>query len=239
MKKAQLLLAFGILTLFTACHFDFNLGEKGNGKVTTEDRQIEGDFDQIKGSRGLDIYLSEGSENKIKIEADSNLHELIETTVDNGKLIITSSENIGHATSKKVYVTYKNLSGIAASSGADIVVNSVLKNETLNLDASSGSEIKLEIFAKDAYVKTSSGADIKISGKAGSLMAKASSGGEINAKDLMVATCNADASSGGGITVNVKDRLEGEASSGGDVSYYGNPQEVNKNKGSSGSFNKM
>jgi len=217
-----------------------NIGqENGNGNVVTEEREVTQDFNEVKGSRGLDVYLTKGNENKIIIEADENLLELIETNISNGKLTITSSKNIGRAKSKKVHVTFVELSKIEASSGADIIGNSVIKNETLTLDSSSGADLEIEVFAKQLYAETSSGADIDVSGKASILNAKASSGSDLNAKKLQVLTCNAKASSGANITVNVKDNLDAKASSGGDVKYYGNPVSVTKKDGSSGSIRKM
>ncbi len=239
MKTIYLITAIISTVLLSSCHFDFEIGEKGSGNVTTEERTVSEDFNKIKAERGLDVYLTEGSENKITVEADDNLHSIIETEINAGKLTITTSENIGRASAKKVYVTYKQIDEIDVSSGADVRVNSVLKSENLNLEASSGSDLEAEIFAKEVYAKTSSGATIKVSGKASNLMAKASSGSDIKAKDLHVASCNADASSGAGIVVNVQDRLETEASSGGDITYFGNPTDVSKDKSSSGSIKKM
>jgi len=217
-----------------------NIGHvNGNGNVVTEEREVNQDFDQVRGSRGLDVYLTEGNENKIVVEADENLLDLIETEISNGKLTITSSKNIGRAKSKKVHVTYVKLNKIEASSGADIIGNSVIKSETLVLDSSSGADIEVEVFTKELYAETSSGADIEVSGKATSLNARASSGSDLDAKKLEVINCKAKASSGADITVNVQGNLDAKASSGGDVKYYGNPVSVTKKDGSSGSIRKM
>ena len=64
MKTLKLIIAIVALTSFTACNFDINLGQvQGNGNVVTQEREVS-DFDQVKGSAGLDVYLTEGSENK-------------------------------------------------------------------------------------------------------------------------------------------------------------------------------
>lgn len=230
---------FAAITL-TACNFDIHLGQvNGNGNVVTEDRPVYEDFDRVKGSDGLDVYLTEGTENKIVVEADENLMDIIETEISNGRLHITTNENIGRAKSKKVHVTYVNLTEVGASSGADVIGNSVLRGERITLDSSSGADLEVEVNAKDVYAESSSGADLKVSGKATSLSANASSGSDIKARDLEVLTCTADASSGADITVNVKERLDGEASSGGDIKYYGNPEAVSARDGYSGNIRKM
>ena len=239
MKTANYITAIGATLLLASCQFNINTGEDGNGNVVTEERNVSQDFTEIKGSSGLDVYLTQGDENKIMVEADENLHQYIETNVEDGMLHITTSENIGHSEAKKVHVTFKQLNNIEASSGAEVLSNSVIKIENLTLKSSSGAELNVEVFAKDLIAKTSSGADMEISGKASSLNADASSGSELDAKELLVINCSAEASSGAGITVNVKEKLETRVSSGGDIDYYGNPLSVDSNKSHSGSVNKM
>ena len=233
-----------LITIFaitlSSCHLDMHIGQvHGNGDVVTEDRHVDENFDKVKGSTGLDVYLTEGNENKIVVEADENLMEFIETNIHDGKLTIRSNKNIGRYKAKKVHVTYKKLVSIEASSGADVIGNSVIKSETLNLDSSCGADLEVEVFTKDLYAETSSGADIVLSGKTLNLKAKASSGSDLKARKLNASNCNARASSGADITVNVKDKLDAKASSGGDVRYYGNPEAVSKNNSSSGSVRKM
>ncbi|MFK5983753.1 MAG: head GIN domain-containing protein [Flavobacteriaceae bacterium] len=240
MKSIKIILIVILAATLTSCQFDLNIGhENGNGNVVIEERSVTANFDEVRGTSGIDVYLTEGTENKIVVEADENLQNLIETHISNGKLTIRSSKNIGRASAKKVHVTYVVLTGIEASSGADIIVNSVLKGENLSLDASSGSDLEVEVFTKNLSAETSSGADIKISGKASTLDASASSGSELNAKKLQVLTCSAKASSGADITVNVKEKINAKASSGGHIKYYGDPVSVSKKGGPSGSVSKM
>ncbi|MCG2418278.1 DUF2807 domain-containing protein [Aequorivita sp. F47161] len=237
MKATSFIFAIGVTLLLTACNF--NIGENGNGNVVTEEREVTADFTEVRGSTGLEVYLTQGAENKIVVEADENLLQYIETDIEDGKLHIKTSQNIGRSKSKKVHVTYTELTNIEASSGAEVIGNSVIKSQNLRLRSSSGSELKVEVFAQDLTAKSSSGSDLEILGKATSLNADASSGSEINAKNLLIVNCKAEASSGAEVTVNVKETLETNASSGGEINYYGNPTSVNSNKSSSGSVNKM
>jgi hypothetical protein len=240
MKTIKIIGALATILMLNSCNLDSIIGQvQGNGNVETEERMVSENFSEVKGSAGLDVYLTEGSENKIIVEADENLLEVIETKIDNGRLIITTKQNIGRSKSKKIHVTYKKLDEIYASSGADVIGNSVIKSEKITLDASSGSDIDVEVFAKEVLAESSSGADIHITGKATLLMASSSSGSEINAKELIVINCNADASSGANIIVNVKEKLSTEATSGGNIRYYGNPTAVSNDASRSGKVHKM
>ena len=239
MKTVNILTAITLTFFLSACNLNINLGEEGNGKVVSRDRNVSEDFVEVRGSAGLDVFLTQGNENKIVVEADENLHQYIETDIENGKLHITTSENIGSSKAKKIYVTFKQLNNIEASSGADVVGNSVIKNQNLSLKSSSGANLEVEIFAQNLTAKTSSGSDIKVSGKATSLNADASSGSELDAKRLLVLNCLAEASSGAEVTVNVRETLETKVSSGGEIKYLGNPISVNSNKSHSGSVKKI
>jgi hypothetical protein len=239
MKTIKIILAVVLATTLTSCQFDFHSGINGNGNVTTEERSVTGDFTEVRGSTGLDVFLTEGTENKIVVEADENLMELIETKISNGKLTIRSSKNIGRSKAKKIHVTFVSLDNIEASSGADIIGNSVIKSKILRLDCSSGADLEVEVFTNELYAETSSGADIEVTGKTNVLHANASSGSDLNAKKLQAITCNAKASSGADIVVTVNENLDAKASSGGDIRYYGNPDLANKKQSRSGSIQKM
>ena len=231
MKPIHFLIMLISAGILSACNFNF--GKIGNGRVVSEERQIAENFTEIKASAGLDIYLTQGNENKITVETDENLMEYIQTYVRSGKLHITS-ENIRKSTEKKVYVTFIEVKNIQASSGVDIVGNSVIKSENLILKSSSGAEIKLEVLSREITASTSSGAELELSGKATNLFAKASSGSELDAKKLLTINCTAKASSGAEIKVNVQEKLTAKASSGGEINFYGNPASVESNKSSSG-----
>jgi len=242
MKSIKIVLLAIIAVSLSSCHFDLNIGQvNGNGNVVTENRPVTEDFTGVRGSSGIDVILEQGTENKIVVVADENLQELIETEIHNGFLKIKTSKNknIGRSKSKKVYVTYINLETIEASSGADVVANNVIKSEYLTLKSSSGADLELEVNAKELTATTSSGSDIKVYGKARRFIAEASSGSDLNARELLVKKCKANASSGADITVNVMEDLEAKASSGGDIKYYGNPLTVNAKDGRSGGIRKM
>ncbi len=236
MKK--LITLIFLTTILISCQISINQ-VKGNGNVQTEERNVTEAFNQVKAARGLHVILTQGDSNKITVEADENLQELITTTISGGKLSITSTENIGRAKAKNIYVTFTNIKEIAASSGADVSATNTINSKQLTLDASSGADINLDVFSKELYIDCSSGADIEVSGKAKTVNAKASSGSDIDAKELIASEGTASASSGADITVNIIKKLEVSASSGGDVKYYGNPKDVVKQKNASGGISKM
>ena len=169
-------------------------------------------------------HITQSETASISVEADDNLHDLITTKIENGILKISATENIGAASSKKIMVNAKNLDAISASSGSDVYSTNTIVAENLKLNTSSGSDIEVNVDVKNLDCNSASGSDLKVSGKTDYLSAKASSGSDIKAGDLLAMTCDANASSGADITVNSSRKINITASSGGDVSNLGNPQ---------------
>lgn len=234
-KQFQLIGIFAVLSiLFSSCWF---LGPsiKGNGNVKEEVRQV-GEFDQIKVSRGMNVYITQGSPAKVIVIADSNLHEAIETEVRGGVLEISVKENIRWAKEKKVMVTVDKLSGVETNSGANAWSQSQIISENLRLHASSGANLTMDVNAKSLRAECSSGANIRLSGLAKEAELDASSGANLRGEDLKADECNIGASSGGNSSATVIVKLDANASSGGNVVYYGTPTTINVNSSSGGNI---
>ncbi|MGB5434757.1 MAG: head GIN domain-containing protein [Maribacter sp.] len=231
-----------ILTLFlSSCGFDINFGDfgsgkKGNGNVTSETREITEEFTIVSASEGLDVYVTEGDEFEITVEADENIIDLIATDIKNDRLRIHAEQNIGRAT-KKIFVTLPDVTGLESSSGASLNTENKITSDKLEIDASSGANVNIEMEANEVEIDASSGANLNLSGAVQTVFVDASSGANINAKKLMSKVCRADASSGGNVSVNVSDDLTADASSGGNISYSGEAK-VTKKKSVSGSVHK-
>ncbi len=227
--------------LLFSCNLDMNFGAgiKGNGTVKIENRTLNQSFNAVKASQGLDVYLTQGNEESIVIEADENLHNLIKTEVKDNELRIYAEKNIGYASSKKIMITFKNISKITSTSGSDVVSTNTIHADNLELNSSSGSDMKLDVNTKTLQCNSSSGSDLKLSGKTEKLFAEASSGSDIKAADLIAESSQVKATSGADITVNTAKELTADANSGGDIKYYGNPEKVNKTDSHSGNITKQ
>ena len=219
----------------TSCFMD---GVIGDGNVISKTRKISDDFSRVEVSRGLDLYITQSNTLSLEIEADQNLHELIETEVRNGVLRITSSRNIWEASSKKVHLNVDFLNGISVSSGAEVNTRNTFVSDELSLDVSSGATAEMELRVEDLSCDSSSGADIELSGKAENFKVSSSSGSNVKAYDLQARNCNADASSGSGIKIHAAETIEASASSGGNISYKGNPRVLSERNSSGGNIRK-
>lgn len=223
MKTVKLLFTL-VLSLITC----IGMAATGNSDKT-EIRKVSS-FNGIKVSTGIDLYITMGTVEEVKIVAEDDIIDDLITEVKDGTLRIYMKQsnnwfnwNIGNQT-RKAYVTVKELKKIDASSGSDVQSENMLKGENLEVKASSGSDVTLDIYYKNFSLNISSGSDVKISGKTKNFKAEASSGSDIKAQNLESSICRVSVSSGSDASVNVTDELYAKASSGADVRYYGNPK---------------
>ncbi|WP_299094672.1 head GIN domain-containing protein [uncultured Winogradskyella sp.] len=223
--------------IMLSCDFSLNIGTgiDGNKKVVTQDRNISNNFESIKVSQGLDLYITQSNDVSLSVEADENLHDIIMTDVENGTLLIYTTENIRRAASKKINLSIDNISAIKATSGSDVFSTNTIKTNSLELNCTSGADITLDVKTETLNCYSTSGSDIRVSGTTKSLFAEATSGSDIKASDLIAETSKVKATSGADISVNTSKELTARATSGGDIRYSGNPEKVDKSDNSAGS----
>ncbi len=206
---------------------------KGNGNVVEQERNLS-DFDEIKVSRGMNVYITQGNETKVVIKADENLLEVIETEVVGDVLEVKATSNIRNAKEKNVFVTLPEVESIKASAGSNVYSENEISSKSLDISASAGSNLHLSIKTGEVSVRASAGSNINLEGEAESFYGKASAGSNIKAGELQTSSTEAKASAGANIWISTKNKLQANASSGGNVFYTGDPTDTEINKSSGG-----
>ncbi|WP_299101416.1 head GIN domain-containing protein [uncultured Winogradskyella sp.] len=225
-----------ISLMLLSCNFSMNLGPgvDGNGNVINVERSISNDFESIKISQGIDLYITQSNNIALTVEADENLMDLIMTEVVDGTLRIYSTENIRRATSKKVLLNIETISSIKGTSGSSVYSKNTLEVDKLELHTTSGTHIKVDVKTKKLECSTTSGSEIEVSGITETLYANATSGSDIDASDLQAESSDVRATSGADISVNTSKTLIAKATSGGDIRYSGNPEKIETADSSAG-----
>ncbi len=243
------------LTTLSSCGIDMLNRIEGNNNVISIDRDINEDFTKVRVSTGIELIIDQGNEVSLTVEADENLHDIIITKVEDGKLKIYSEKNIWKSAAKKVYLTVNTIEELEASSGSNIISNSKIKGTDLEVGSSSGAQIALEVSVVNLTSSTSSGAsanidvnanivisnsssgaNMKIKGETSIHETSASSGSSVNAYNLLSKNVIAKVSSGASIRVQASESIDGKASSGGSISFEGNPEKITRKTSSGGSI---
>ena len=118
--------AFLFLATLSSCGIDMLNRIEGNNNVISINRDISKDFTKVKVSAGIELIIDQGNEVSLTVEADENLHDIIITEVEDGKLKIYSEKNIWKSAAKKVYLTVNTLEELKASSGSNVITSTIL-----------------------------------------------------------------------------------------------------------------
>lgn len=215
--------------------------EKTFNDAGAQKRTLSGSFTAISVSDGVDLYLTQGSEESIAVSASEEKYmERFKTEVVNGTLkIYYDYKGINWAANDKrklkAYVSFKTLEKLHASGGADVDVQGNVNVSGLEMKFTSGSSFEGKLAAKDLTVEQNSGSSVNISGSAGNIKVDVSSGAVFKGFDLTVDYCDAKATSGGGVRITINKELNAKANSGGGIKYKGGAviKELDVNSGGS------
>lgn len=196
-------------------------------------------FTGVKAAEGIDVYLTKGEKESVRVEVTGTKLENIITEVSGSylKVHMRDGNYRGHVDAK-VFVTYVKIDKLSASSAGSIFSEGTIDANTLEVTSSSAGNVEVTINAGSVEVSASSAGEAELKGKAKSILAEASSAGEIDAYDLEAQKVDAQASSAGSIKVNVTEELDAHASSGGSIRYRGNPNKSITDSSSGGSVKK-
>jgi len=209
--------------------------------ANAEKRTLTARFNAISVSDGIELLLTQGNEESVAVSAsEAKYMERFKTEVIDGTLKIyydrkTMVWNGNEKKRLRAYVSFKTLERLKASSGSNVKAKSVLSVDKLHLSFTSGSLFSGELNAGDVEVSQNSGSEINASGKATSLKVDLSSGAMFKGFDLSADFCDAKASSGGEVRINVNKELSAKANSGGGIKYKGAAvlKDINVNSGGS------
>ncbi|HRI22873.1 MAG TPA: head GIN domain-containing protein [Panacibacter sp.] len=212
-------------------------------KTINDDNAVERkitSFNAIHVQNGIDLYLTQGNEEAVAVSAsETEYRNKIITEVVNGTLKIYYKHEDGIQMSwgnkkMKAYVSFKTLSSLNASGGADVFAEEGINTNQFSMSLSGGSDFKGKVTGNDIKMNASGGSDIYVSGQAASLTVGASGGSDVHAYDFITDNCNVDASGGSDIFITANKELNVSSSGGSDVHYKGNATVRKNTSGGSG-----
>ena len=240
MKSLRLIIVAVLSLAITSCtNAQFRNSVQGVGPVVKTERTAPS-FSGLNVSSGIDVFLSQGNQESIEVEAEENLQQYIKTEVRDNILHVFIEPNISirFNGTKKVYVTMKDIYSVKTSSAGDVAGTTPINTTNLKLATSSAGDIKLDVNATEIEIDISSAGNVTVTGNADILNADLSSAGDLEAYELKVKEADISVSSAGGARVYVTDRLTARSSSAGDIYYTGDPKFVDAHSSSAGGVHK-
>ena len=222
--RHMMILALIVLTIamLSACSTQT---VRGSGNVVEDSREVS-DVSGVALATIGDLEIEVGDSESLRIEAEDNLLEHLETSVRNGKLRIETRDTIRLDTTKPVryFLTVTGLDTIEISSAGNIEASD-LAAEDFSIKISSTGDLSMgELNANSLEIDMSSTGKLDIAGGAvESQNIDISSTGSYSAEELASSEADVRLSSTGSATIWVSDNLKANLSSSGDLRYRGNP----------------
>lgn len=225
MKRVWSLVALlGILSL-SACSVMPIRTVRGSGNVITETRDVAG-FDRITMSGIGTLYIEQGDEESLVIEAEDNILSYLESNVRASTLelgVQTPGLNLRPTERIEYHLTVINLREVEASGTADIIIDSMV-SEDFEIEISGIGDVTVNSLTADSVRTDVSGAgDVYLAGTVVDQEIHLSGIGDYEAGDLQSETAELEMSGSGSAEVWVTESLDVRISGIGNVRYYGSP----------------
>lgn len=212
----------------------------GNGVRSTEQRNVA-NFNGVSVSGGMHVVLTSGS-HSVRVEADENLLQYIETELDGNTLEIGPRKgyNLRPEQEIKVYVSAPYFNNLEVSGSGSVTSESRIKAENrLEADISGSGDMKLDVDAPEVNMEVTGSGNVTLRGGTRKLRAKITGSGELMAFDLMSEETEVEISGAGNAEVYASKVLGVSVNGAGNVSYKGNPPSLNQNISGAGNVRKV
>ncbi len=225
MKRMILITAllFGTI-LFSAC--DTMRVVRGTGDMSEENREVSG-FNAVALDGVGTIFIEQGDRESLRIEAEENLLQYLETEVESQTLNLTIRRGINIVPTQGVfyYLTVQDLEEIEVNGLGNVDIID-LQTPKLALSINGGGEINAQTLTADELDVVINGlGNLDLGdGEVGDQSVQIDGGGNYNARNLASEMAEVAINGLGSATIWASDTLDVTIDGGGNVNYVGKPQ---------------
>jgi len=190
---------------------------RGSGDVVTRNVDLEA-FDGILVESVANIHIKMGDTQKVEIEAEDNIIDLVDLEVRRGRLIVSMDDDHSIDTDEgiHIHITLPKLRDLDLK-GVGSIEASGLDEEELTIDIGGVGSVEL-------------------AGKVGRLDLEVGGVGDVDLRDLVAQDARVRHSGVGHVRVHAENDLDVRVSGVGSVRYYGEPKNVSKREDGLGSI---
>ena len=192
---------------------------------TKQTRSVS-DFSRIEASGATILYLTQGAQTSVVVEAPDEAQPYLKTEVRGGVLkIYRESEGWtasvrslfnNEKNNAKIYITCPRLTALQLSGATDVKGETPFRADDFTIHASGASDVTMQLTAKNLAVKASGASDIRLSGQVESQQIHISGSSDYRASDLRSQQATVEASGASDAYVSAA-RLSSHASGSSDV----------------------
>ena len=180
---------------------------EGSGDLETRSFDLDG-FDAIDLNGSLDVRVTFGSDTSVEVTIDDNLFDNLVLEVRGSTLVVDWDEQCKTHRKSRIDLVLPRLEEIELSGAGNV---------------------DIEDFRGDRFEFTLNGAgDLDMSGEVDELEISISGAGDVDTRELDARSAKVRISGAGDADVRASERFRGSISGVGDITYYGDPEDVDK-----------
>jgi len=221
-RRIILLLTF--VLLLVACNGGGGNDNDGSGNVVTEEREVSG-FDRVRVTGSGIAEIIQGDTESLVIEAEDNVMPLIESTVEDGVLILgqKANTNISLTEPIKYTVNMMDVAGLEIT-GSGAINSDSIDTSIITLGMSGSGDVNIAQLDGDSLDATITGSGTaSVNGDVADQVLEITGSGEYHGAGLHSATAVITLGGSGNVVVWVDTTLDISVTGSGEVSYYGEP----------------
>lgn len=208
-------------------------GIEGEGPVERRTVQVP-PFQEVLLRGSLDVVLVPESPAGVVVEARSNIADLVEVVVEDGRLTLSVSEGYWTRKPVVVHVTVPALDRIEVEGSGHITGKGIWRADALELAVRGSGDLELAVEARSVSASVAGSGDLTLRGSTEELNATVKGSGDIAAKELTSRRATVSVEGSGDIAVHATEHLAATVHGSGDVRYAGTPATVERNVNGSG-----
>ncbi|HEX2936805.1 MAG TPA: head GIN domain-containing protein [Bacteroidales bacterium] len=241
-KFTSIILAVLFITTASNCNtYSADNNYSGSQDSKREVRNVD-KFSAIGLSVSADVYVTQGSPQKVELEGAASDLEKIVTEVDGNKLKIKTQPGTWHVGKVKAYITVENINSLSVSGSGSLFIEKSLETDELNLAVSGSGSIDVKNLKANSIESAISGSgEIRLSGGGKVVESQRiaiSGSGDLYAESLETRDAEVHVSGSGECKLFVSGKLDASVSGSGDV-YYKGEAVVKAHVSGSGKVRKM
>ena len=233
-------LLLAIVLVATSCHVSINSGDtvNGNGVIKKEARNVTG-FSGIDVAGPFNVVLVQGSTYSIEVEGDENLLPHIQIQKSEGNLDISEEDGFDLRSRNGITVRIQlpDVNELSVSGSGSIKSETLINNsKSISISIAGSGDVDVEVKTPATEVEIGGSGKATLSGSTRKLDIGIGGSGDCLAEDLLSEDCDVSIGGSGTARVFASVSLKGSIGGSGNIYYRGEPKNLTKSIGGSGSI---
>ena len=206
---------------------------------TSEETRDVAAFSRIKNKGSFEVHVTVGGAQSVKITADSDVIDKIETEVRGDTLNIEFENATGWKRNRRIEVlrvdiTVPSLEAALVYGSGDFTINGITSGDFETSVRGSGDVSIIDATINDLSIDIKGSGDVEVSGTCETLDVEVKGSGDVNARTMECVSGDVGIMGSGDVAVYLKERADVGVMGSGDVDVWGKPESVKSRSMGSG-----